>query len=124
MAKWRMQLWVHLRMLSRSKSTPFSAAVQVLCRESVELRILTGDGGEGSTTIGRLANMWAGFNAKGLCSKADNYTVEYPKQLLVGHKMALLGSAILDYMFFESRETKNDESGYRYGAPAEAAMIR
>ena len=46
---------------------------------SVELAIKTGDGGEGSRTIGRLSNMWAGFNAKGLCSRADNYSVEFDR---------------------------------------------
>ena len=93
---------------------------------SVELAIKTGDGGEGSRTIGRLSNMWAGFNAKGLCSRADNYSVEFDRLLLPGHKMAMLGSAILvDFLFFERRgEDKRRGGEYYYGAPTQSAMMR
>ena len=98
------------------------------CQKTVEMAIRTGDGVSGSSDfVGRLANVWPGWNLKAFCSKADNYVMEFPRHVLVGHKMALLGACILvDFMFFENRANKdrNRNSGYGYGAPSQRAMFR
>ena len=95
--------------------------------DTVEFPIHTGDGVGKDIAVGRLANVWPGCNAKGCLTKADNYTMEFPKEMLVGHKLALLGSALLiDYMFFEqsSNNNNNNHSTYYGGGPMSIEMSR
>ena len=59
---------------------------------------------------------------KGLCTKADNYVVEFPPSMLVGHKVALLGAALLiDYRYFEEPDDNNNND---FGATAQGDMTR
>eukprot|EP00945_MAST-04E_sp_MAST-4E-sp1_P003701 g3701.t1 len=101
----------------------FQCGPNVFC-QSVELKVRSGSSKSGPV-IGRVANIWPGCGVKGCCSKADNFVMEFPKELLLGHKLALLGSAFfLDYLAFESHVNKNGGRSGMSGAPPLAGMVR
>jgi hypothetical protein len=104
---------------------PFCACGPNCCCQSVELKVRTGSS-KISPIIGRVANIWPGCGAKSFCSKADNFVMEFPKELLLGHKLALLGSAFfLDYLVFESHGNKNGRhSGLNGRGPETLLMVR
>ena len=69
--------------------------------------------------IGRIANIFPGMNVRGCCTKVSNFSVEYPPNLLVGHKLALMGATMLgEYMYFEQRGSNKNNGGGGSRGPA------
>ena len=63
----------------------------------------------------------------------SNFSVEYPPNMLVGHKLALMGAAMLsEYIYYERASNKNNNNnrgangpgGPDCGAPGPVSMAR
>ena len=85
-----------------------------ICREVVQ-KVYSRDSKE---QIGNIRNIFPGM-VRGCCGKVSNFSVEYPPNLLVGHKLALMGATMLgEYIYFERRQRKNNNGGGGANGPA------
>ena len=63
--------------------------------------------------VATLQNIFPGCNVRGLCTKADNFQVNYLAPLPVEHKALIFCSMFLiDMVYFEVRENNQGASGY------------
>ncbi|XP_033107263.1 phospholipid scramblase 1-like [Anneissia japonica] len=70
----------------------------ICCTEDVRFEIFTA---ETQQNVGTISKQWAGWFQE-VCTKANNFSVEFPMDLDVKVKAALIGGVFLvDFMFFE-----------------------
>ncbi|XP_055341389.1 phospholipid scramblase 1-like [Paramacrobiotus metropolitanus] len=73
------------------------------CFGNVEFQVLSSDG---KTQVGKISKQWSGV-LKEMFTDADNFGIQFPKDLDVHMKGTLLGACFLiDFMFFENNVRK------------------